>query len=93
MSEKKDEQTAVSNNNWPNSADAKAAEIIRNFTLFYPPDAAKEALWQLFNAGMSGTGADYWNACDRSNMLLFYRLAGELVEVLPGLLPQQNQPS
>ncbi len=70
-----------------------AAEIIRNFTLFYPPDVAKEALWQLFNAGMSGTGADYWNACDRSNMLLFYRLAGELVEVLPGLLPPQNQPS
>jgi hypothetical protein len=72
-------------------SDPSAAEIIRNFTLFYPPDVAKEALWQLFNAGMSGTGADYWNACDRSNMLLFYRLAGELVEVLPGLLPKTNQ--
>jgi hypothetical protein len=70
------------------AAAPNAAEIIRNFTLFYPPDVAKEALWQLFNAGMSGTGADDWNAQDRSNMLLFYRLAGELVEVLPGLLPK-----
>ncbi len=70
-----------------------AAEIIRNFTLFYPPDVAKEALWQLLSAGMSGPGADCWDGYERSNLLLFYRLAGELVEVLPGLLPQQNQQS
>jgi hypothetical protein len=87
MSEKKDEQIPASNN-WPNSADVKAAEVIRNFTLFYPPDVAKEALWQLLSASMSGNCADDWNAHERSNMLLFYRLAGELVEVLPGLVPK-----
>jgi hypothetical protein len=95
MQDKKGQNGGQTNNSslTTEAAALHAAEIIRNFTLFYPPDVAKEALWQLFNAGMSGTGADYWNACDRSNMLLFYRLAGELVEVLPGLLPQQNQPS
>jgi hypothetical protein len=87
MSNRKKEQTQAA----PTGVSSpNAAEIIRNFTLFYPPDVAKEALWQLFNAGMSGTGADDWNAHDRSNMLLFYRLAGELVEVLPGLLPPQQ---
>lgn len=69
---------------------AHAADIIRNFTLFYPPDVAKEALWQLLAASMSGNGADDWNGHERSNLLLFYRLAGELVEVLPGLLPTTN---
>jgi hypothetical protein len=71
-------------------ANAHAADIIRNFTLFYPPDVAKEALWQLLAASMSGNCADDWNGHERSNLLLFYRLAGELVEVLPGLLPHHN---
>jgi hypothetical protein len=39
---------------------------------------------------MSGPGADDWSLHERSNILLFYRLAGELVEVLPGLLPKTN---
>jgi hypothetical protein len=67
-----------------------AAEVISNFILFYPPEVAKEALWQLLSASMSGPGADDWDGHERSNMLLFYRLAGELVEVLPGLLPKTN---
>ncbi len=67
-----------------------AAEVIRNFILFYPPDVAKEALWQLLSTCMSGPGADDWDGHERSNMLLFYRLAGELVEVLPGLLPKTS---
>jgi hypothetical protein len=69
---------------------AHAVDIIRNFTLFYPPHVAKEALWQLLAASMSGNCADDWNDHERSNLLLFYRLAGELVEVLPGLLPHSN---
>jgi hypothetical protein len=72
------------------SAALNAAEVVLNFILFYPPDVAKEALWQLLSASMSGDCADDWNAHERSNMLLFYRLAGELVEVLPGLLPKTN---
>ncbi len=71
-------------------SDLHAAEVIRNFTLFYPPEVAKEALWQLLSTCMSGPGADDWNGYERSNMLLFYRLAGELVEVLPGLLPKTS---
>jgi hypothetical protein len=90
MSEKKDEQIPAGNNNWPNGAAAHAAEVIRNFILFYPPDVAKEVLWQLLSTSMSGPGADDWDGYDRSNVLLFYRLAGELVEVLPGLLPPPN---
>ncbi len=93
MSEKKDEQIPAGNNNRPDSAALHAAEIIRNFMLFYPPEVAKEALWQLLSTCMSGPGADDWNAHERSNMLLFYRLAGELVEALPRLLPPQNQPN
>jgi hypothetical protein len=75
------------------SAALHAAEIIRNFMLFYPPDVAKETLWQLLSVSMSGPGADCWSPHERSNILLFYRLVGELAEVLPGLLPQQNQPN
>jgi hypothetical protein len=92
MSDRK-EQSAQTNNSSlaAESAALHAAEVIRNFTLFYPPDVAKEALWQLFSASMSGDCADDWNCHDRSNMLLFYRLAGELVEVLPGLLPQTSK--
>jgi hypothetical protein len=70
-----------------------AAEVIRNFILFYPPDVAREVLWQLLSTCMSSTNANDWGPHERSNMLLFYRLAGELVEVLPGLLPPQNQPN
>jgi hypothetical protein len=70
-----------------------AAEVIRNFILFYPPDVAKEALWQLFSTSLSGPGADDWNGHERSNMLLFYRLAGELVEALPGLVPASDRPT
>jgi hypothetical protein len=75
------------------SAALNAAEVIRNFILFYPPDVAKEALWQLLSTCMSSTNANDWGPHERSNMLLFYRLAGELVEVLPGLVPPQNQPN
>jgi hypothetical protein len=79
----------TNNSSLPTEAAAlNAAEIIRNFILFYPPDVAKEALWQLLSTCMSGPGADDWDANDRSNMLLFYRLAGELVEALPRLLPR-----
>jgi hypothetical protein len=67
-----------------------AAEVIRNFIFFYPPEVAKEALWQMFSTSMSGPSADDWNGYERSNMLLFYRLAGELVEALPRLLPKNN---
>jgi hypothetical protein len=75
------------------SAALHAAEVIRNFTLFYPPDLAKEALWQLFSASMSGDCADDWDAFERSNIILFYRLAGELVEVLPGLVLASDRPT
>jgi hypothetical protein len=71
-------------------SDPHAAEVIRNFILFYPPEAAREVLWQLLSAGMSGPAADCWCPQERSNILLFYRLAGELVEVLPGLLPKTD---
>jgi hypothetical protein len=67
-----------------------AAEVIRNFLFFYPPEVAKEALWQLLSTSMSGDCADDWNGYERSNILLFYRLAGELVEALPRLLPPQH---
>jgi hypothetical protein len=75
MSNLKKEQTQAASTKVCNPS---AAEIIRNFTLFYPPDVAKEALWQLFNASISGTGADDSNAHDRSNMLLFaaWRVSG-----------------
>ncbi len=91
MSEPKKNGGQTNNISLPAEAAAlHAAEVISNFILFYPPDVAKEALWQLFNASMSGNVADDWDCHDRSNMLLFYRLAGELVEVLPGLLPKST---
>jgi hypothetical protein len=81
----------TNNSSLPTEAAAlHAAEVIRNFILFYPPEVAKEVLWQLLSTSMSGDCADDWNGHERSNMLLFYRLAGELVEVLPGLLPKTS---
>lgn len=44
---------------------AHAADIIRNFTLFYPPDVAKEALWQLLATSLNSNGADDWNGHER----------------------------
>jgi hypothetical protein len=91
MSERKKNSGQTNNSSLSTeSAALHAAEVIRNFTLFYPPDVAKEALWQLLSVSMSGPGADDWSPHERSNILLFYRLAGELVEVLPGLLPKTN---
>jgi hypothetical protein len=91
MSDRKNDSGQTNNSSLPTeSAALHAAEVIRNFTLFYPPDVAKEALWQLLSASMSGDCADDWDANERSNIILFYRLAGELVEVLPGLLPKIN---
>jgi hypothetical protein len=94
MSEPKKNGGQTNNSSEPaESAALNAAAIIRNFMLFYPPDVAKETLWQLLSASMSGPCADDWSPHERSNILLFYRLAGELAEVLPSLLPQQNQPN
>jgi hypothetical protein len=91
MSEQKENSSQTNNGSLSaESAALNAAEVVRNFILFYPPEVAKEALWQLFSTSMSGPGADDWNSHERSNMVLFYRLAGELVEVLPGLLPKTN---
>jgi hypothetical protein len=91
MSDRKNNNGQTNNSSLPTEPAAlHAAEVIRNFILFYPPDVAKEALWQLLSTSMSGDGADDWNGHERSNMLLFYRLAGDLVEVLPGLLPKTN---
>jgi hypothetical protein len=88
MSDRKNNSGQTNNSSLSaESAALHAAEVIRNFIFYYPPEVAKETLWQLLNTCMSGPGADDWNAYDRSNMLLFYRLAGELVEALPGLLP------
>jgi hypothetical protein len=91
MSEQKENSGQTNNSSLPaEDAALHAAEIVRNFILFYPPEVAKEALWQLLSTSMSGPGADDWNGHERSNMLLFYRLAGELVEALPRLLPKTN---
>jgi hypothetical protein len=91
MSEQDQERGQTNNSSLPTeSAALHAAEVIRNFILFYPPEVARETLWQLLSTSMSGPGADDWDGHERSNMLLFYRLAGELVEVLPGLLPKTN---
>jgi hypothetical protein len=91
MSEQKENSGQTNNSSLPaEDAALHAAEIVRNFILFYPPEVAKEVLWQLLSTSMSGPGADDWNGHERSNMLLFYRLAGELVEALPRLLPKTN---
>jgi hypothetical protein len=91
MSDRKENGDQTNNSSLPTGyAAPHAAEVIRNFILFYPPEVAREVLWQLLSTCMSGPGADDWDGHERSNMLLFYRLAGELVEVLPGLLPPQQ---
>jgi hypothetical protein len=91
MSNRKKEQTPASNNNWPNSYPApQAMAIINTFITFYPPEVAKETLWQLLSGSMSGPSADCWDAGERSNIILFHRLVGELAEVLPMLFPVQG---
>jgi hypothetical protein len=91
MSDHKKNRDQTNNSSLSTEAAAlNAAAIIRNFIFFYPPEVAKEALWQLLSTSMSGDCADDWDGYERSNMLLFYRLAGELVEALPRLLPPQH---
>ncbi len=67
-----------------------AAEAISHFITFYPPPEAKEALWQLLAGSMSGPHADAWNADERSNIVLFYRLACGLVDAVHYLHPNNT---
>jgi hypothetical protein len=66
----------------------QAVEIINMFTTFYPPEQAKETLWQLLATSFSGTEGDEFTPAERSNLLLFYRLAGELAEAVYTLYPK-----
>jgi hypothetical protein len=65
----------------------QAAEAISHFITFYPPQEAKEALWQLLAGSMSGPHADAWDANERSNIVLFYRLTCGLVDAVHCLHP------
>jgi hypothetical protein len=83
------EQSGQTNNSslTPPLNEHQAAEAISHFITFYPPPEAKEALWQLLAGSMSGPHADAWNGDERSNIVLFYRLACGLVDAVHFLHP------
>jgi hypothetical protein len=69
----------------------RAAEAIHMFTTFYPPEQAKETLWQLLATSLSGPEGDGFTPAERSHLLLFYRLTGELADALYTLYPKNTE--
>jgi hypothetical protein len=71
--------------------ETRAAEAINMFTTFYPPEQAKETLWQLLATSLSCPEGDGFTPEERSNLLLFYRLTSELAEALFTLYPKTTK--
>ncbi len=92
MSDQK-EQTGQKNNSSlaTRVSETRAAEAINMFTTFYPPEQAKETLWQLLATSLSGPEGDGFTPEERSNLLLFYRLTGELAEALHTIYPKTTK--
>lgn len=79
----------TNNSSLPTTA-AEAVATIHHFITFFPPAEVRENLWQLLAGSMSGPHADGWTALERSNLLLFYRLTGELADAVHYLFPKNN---
>jgi hypothetical protein len=89
MSDFKEQRDQTNNSSLANGYTApQAVETINMFTTFYPPEQAKETLWQLLATSLSGSEGDGFTPAERSNLLLFYRLAGELAEAVYTLYPK-----
>jgi hypothetical protein len=94
MSDQTEQRVKTNNSSLtPPLNEQQAAEAISHFITFYPPPEAKEALWQLLAGSMSGPHADGWNADERSNIVLFYRLACGLVDAVHYLHPNHTTTS
>ncbi len=97
MSDRKNKQAQTNNSSLSAGATApstsyaaEAVATIHNFTTFFPPSEVRENLWQLLAGSMSGPHADGWTALERSNLLLFYRLTGELADAVHYLFPKNG---